>query len=132
MAGFVTGADRTQGTMFPAQLEDYVAADNPVRVIDFFIDQLDLAKLGFCVKPKETGKLARLPPRGDAEIYVYGYLNRVQSSRRLERGMPAQCRGDVADRAAWLQLQDHRRFPQGQRPGHAAKFAASSSWGAGA
>ena len=47
MAGFVTGADRTQGTMFPAQLEDYVAADNPVRVIDFFIDQLDLAKLGF-------------------------------------------------------------------------------------
>ena len=47
MAGFVSGADRTQGTMFPAQLEDYVAADNPVRVIDFFIDQLDLAKLGF-------------------------------------------------------------------------------------
>ena len=47
MAGFVSGADRAQGTMFPAQLEDYVAEDNPVRVIDFFVDQLDLGQLGF-------------------------------------------------------------------------------------
>ena len=62
MAGFVSGADRTQGTMFPAQLEDYVAEDNPVRVIDFFIDQLDLAKLGFGgVKPKGTGRPAYHP-----------------------------------------------------------------------
>ena len=47
MTSFVSGADRTQGTMFPAQLEDYVAEDNPVRVIDFFVDQLDLGQLGF-------------------------------------------------------------------------------------
>ena len=67
MAGFVSGADRTQGTMFPAQLEDYVAADNPVRVIDFFVDQLDLAKLGFGgVKPKGTGRPG-YHPGGDAE-----------------------------------------------------------------
>ena len=85
MAGFVTGADRTQGTMFPAQLEDYVAADNPVRVIDFFIDRLDLGKLGFGgVKPKGTGRPA-YHPAAMLKIYVYGYLNRVQSSRRLER-----------------------------------------------
>ena len=67
MTGFVTGADRMQGTMFPAQLDDYVAADNPVRVIDFFIDQLDLAKLGFGgVTPKGTGRPA-YHPRGDVE-----------------------------------------------------------------
>ena len=95
MAGFVTGADRTQGTMFPAQLEDYVAADNPVRVIDFFIDQLDLAKLGFGVKPKETGRPA-YHPAVMLKIYVYGYLNRVQSSRRLER----ECQRNVE--AMWL------------------------------
>jgi transposase len=47
MSGFICGADRGQGTMFPAQLEDYVAEDNPVRVIDFFVDQLDLAEVGF-------------------------------------------------------------------------------------
>jgi transposase len=91
MAGFVTGADRTQGTMFPAQLEDYVAADNPVRVIDFFIDQPDLAKLGFGVKPKETGRPA-YHPAVQLKLYIYGYLNRVQSSRRLERKSSAMSR----------------------------------------
>ncbi len=85
MAGFVTGADRGQGTLFPAQLEDYVAEDNPVRVIDVFVDQLDLAKLGFGgINPKETGRPA-YHPAVMLKIYVYGYLNRVQSSRRLER-----------------------------------------------
>ena len=71
--------------MFPAQLEDYVAEDNPVRVIDFFVDQLDLRELGFsAVDPKETGRPA-YHPAVMLKIYVYGYLNRVQSSRRLER-----------------------------------------------
>ena len=63
MAGFVTGADRMQGTMFPAQLEDYVAEDNPVRVVDLFVDQLDLAKLGFGVTPKDMGRPATTPRR---------------------------------------------------------------------
>lgn len=71
--------------MFPAQLEDYVAEDKPVRVIDLFVDQLDLAKLGFGgVTPKDMGRPA-YHPAAMLKIYVYGYLNRVQSSRRLER-----------------------------------------------
>jgi hypothetical protein len=62
MAGFVSGTDRNQGTMFPAQLEDYVAEDNPVRVIDLFVDQLDLGELGFGgVNPKEMGRPAYHP-----------------------------------------------------------------------
>jgi transposase len=96
MSGFISGADRGQGTMFPAQLEDYVADDNPVRVIDFFIDQLDLRELGFsAVDPKETGRPA-YHPSVMLKIYVYGYLNRVQSSRRLER----ECQRNVE--AMWL------------------------------
>ncbi len=96
MSGFVSGIDRSQGTMFPAQLEDYVAEDNPVRVIDFFVDQLDLAQLGFGgVNPKETGRPA-YHPAVMLKIYVYGYVNRVQSSRRLER----ECQRNVE--AMWL------------------------------
>ena len=82
--------------MFPVQLEDYVAEDNPVRVIDFFVDQLDLRELGFsAVDPKETGRPA-YHPAVMLKIYVYGYLNRVQSSRRLER----ECQRNVE--AMWL------------------------------
>ena len=95
MAGFVSGIDRSQGTMFPALLEDYVAEDNPVRVIDLFVDQLDLAKLGFGVTPKDMGRPA-YHPAVMLKIYVYGYLNRVQSSRRLER----ECQRNVE--AMWL------------------------------
>ena len=94
--GLRTGADPDAGNNVPARLEDYVAEDDPVRVIGFFVDQLDLAKLGFGgVRPKETGRPA-YHPAVMLKIYVYGYLNRVQSSRRLEpAGMPAQCRGDA-------------------------------------
>jgi transposase len=96
MSGFICGADRGQGTMFPAQLEDYVAEDNPVRVIDFFAGQLDLAQLGFRgVNPKETGR----PGYHAAvmlKVYIYGYVNRVQSSRRLER----ECQRNVE--VMWL------------------------------
>jgi transposase len=96
MAGFVSGLDRSQGTMFPAQLEDYVAEDNPVRVIDLFVEQLDLTKLGFGgVTPKDMGRPA-YHPAVMLKIYVYGYLNRVQSSRRLER----ECQRNVE--AIWL------------------------------
>ena len=118
MSGFMSGADRSQGTMFPAQLEDYVAEDNPVRVIDFFVDQLDLRELGFsAVDPKETGRPA-YHPAVMLKIYVYGYLNRVQSSHRLER----ECQRNVE--AMWLtgclapDFKNHRRFPQRQWPGH--------------
>ena len=85
MKRFVAGLDRDQATLFPESLEDWVGEDNPVRVIDVFVDELDLAGLGFGgVMPKSTGRPS-YHPSVLLKLYVYGYLNRVQSSRRLER-----------------------------------------------
>ena len=85
MKRFVEGVDREQGTLFPEHLEDYVADDNPVRVIDVFVDELDLGDLGFGrVEPRATGRPG-YHPCVLLKLYIYGYLNRVQSSRRLER-----------------------------------------------
>jgi transposase len=85
MKRFIEGQDRTQVTLLPECLEDYVDADNPVRVVDVFVDQLDLRGLGFAsVEPAETGRPSYHPALL-LKIYIYGYLNRVQSSRRLER-----------------------------------------------
>ena len=85
MAGFVEGIRREQSTLFPAQLEDYVAEDNPVRAVDVFVDGLDLDKLGFMrVQPLDVGRPG-YHPRTMLKLYIYGYLNRVPSSRRLER-----------------------------------------------
>src|ERR1700675_2696312 len=85
MTRFVVGDDRSQSTLFPERLDDYLGEDNPVRAIDVFVNELDLAKLGFGgVEPEVTGRPA-YHPATLLKIYVYGYLNRVQSSRRLER-----------------------------------------------
>jgi transposase len=85
MKRFVEGEDRQQATLLPACLDDYVTEDNPVRVIDVFIDELDLEALGFAgVVPEVTGRPA-YHPATLLKIYLYGYLNRIQSSRRLER-----------------------------------------------
>jgi transposase len=85
MKRYVEGEDRSQATLFPERLDDYIAEDNPVRVIDVFIDELDLHKLGFeGMEPEATGRPA-YHPGTLLKIYVYGYLNRIQSSRRLER-----------------------------------------------
>jgi len=85
MAGFVEGVDRGQGTLFPALLDDYVAEDNPVRAVDVFVEGLDLDKLGFVgVQPLDTGRPGYHPGMM-LKLYIYGYLNRVPSSRRLER-----------------------------------------------
>ena len=85
MKRFVEGADRGQSTLFPECLEDWIEEDNPVRVIDVFVDELDLGELGFGgVDPKATGRPS-YHPSALLKLYVYGYLNRVQSSRRLER-----------------------------------------------
>ena len=85
MKRFVEGVDRGQGTLFPERLDDYIGEDNPVRVIDVFVDELDLGGLGFGrVEPQATGRPA-YHPSVLLKLYVYGYLNRVQSSRRLER-----------------------------------------------
>ena len=84
MSGFIEGEDRNQATLFPERLDDYIAEDSAVRVIDVFLDQLDLSGLGFKTEPNDTGRPA-YHPSTMLKIYVYGYLNRVQSSRRLER-----------------------------------------------
>ncbi len=85
MKRFIEGTDRSQGTLFPEQLDDWVGEDNPVRVIDVFVDGLDLVDLGFArVDPRSTGRPG-YHPSALLKLYIYGYLNRVQSSRRLER-----------------------------------------------
>jgi transposase len=85
MGRFIEGADRRQQTLLPEAIEDYVGEENPVRVIDAFVDMLDLASLGFAgVIPEETGRPS-YHPATLLKIYVYGYLNQVQSSRGLER-----------------------------------------------
>src|ERR1043166_2778495 len=85
MTRFVEGTDRGQSTLFPECLEDWIDEDNPVRVIDVFVDELGLAELGFDgVAPETTGRPA-YHPSVLLKLYIYGYLNRVQSSRRLER-----------------------------------------------
>lgn len=85
MKRFIQGEHRTQGTLLPESLDDYVSDTNPVRVVDVFVDELDLGKLGFeGVEPADTGRPA-YHPAVILKIYIYGYLNRIQSSRRLER-----------------------------------------------
>jgi len=83
MSGFIKGEDRNQATLFPERLDDYVAEENSVRVIDVFIDDLDVSGLGFKAEPAATGRPG-YHPKMMLKLYVYGYLNRVQSSRRLE------------------------------------------------
>src|SRR5919106_3031921 len=85
MKRFVEGEDRRQATLLPACLDDYVAPDNPVRIIEAFVDELDRAALGFAgVVPEVTGRPA-YHPATLLKIYIYGYLNRFPSSRCLER-----------------------------------------------
>ena len=85
MSGFVEGIDRSQSTFFPATLDDYVGDDNPVRAVDAFVEGLDLGKLCFGrAVPLEQGRPG-YDPATLLKIYIYGYLNRVPSSRRLER-----------------------------------------------
>src|SRR5687768_3341902 len=82
MKRFVEGVDRGQSTLFPDCLEDWIVEDNPVRVIDAFVDALDLGDLGFSgVAPEATGRPS-YHPSVLLKLYIYGYLNRVQSSRR--------------------------------------------------
>jgi transposase len=84
MKRFVEGTDRVQGALFPECLEDWIDEDNPVRVIDVFVEELDLAGLEFDgVAPEATGRPS-YHPSVLLKLYIYGYLNRVQSSRRLE------------------------------------------------
>jgi len=85
MKRFIQGECRNQGTLLPERLDDYIADANPVRVVDVFVDELDLGQLGFeGVEPAATGRPA-YHPASLLKIYIYGYLNRIQSSRQLEK-----------------------------------------------
>ena len=84
MIGFIEGEARTQATLLPERLDDYITKDNPVRVIDVFIAGINLSRMGFRTSPAATGRPA-YHPATMLKLYVYGYLNRIQSSRRLER-----------------------------------------------
>src|SRR3974390_1282787 len=85
MRRFVEGTDRGQSTLFPECLEDWICEDNLVRRIDFFVDELELAELGFGGVDPEATDRPSYHPSALLKLYIYGYLNRVQSSRRLER-----------------------------------------------
>ncbi|GMR12730.1 MAG: hypothetical protein BMS9Abin29_0923 [Gemmatimonadota bacterium] len=144
MSGFIEGEDRHQATLFPERLDDYVAEESSVRVIDVFIDDLDISGLGFKTQASDTGRPA-YHPTTMLKIYVYGYLNRVQSSRRLERetqrnvelmwltgrlapdfktiadfrkdngeAIRLVCRGFVRRRVVWC-LDEHHRVHYGSR-----------------
>jgi len=84
MSGFIVGADRSQTTLFPEALDDYVVEESAVRVIDFFVDELDLMSLGFKTEPADTGRPG-YHPATMLKLYIYGYLNQVSTSRGLER-----------------------------------------------
>ena len=85
MKRFVEGEDRQQGVLLPEFLDDYVSEENAVRVVDVFVEELDLAALGFAgVVPEATGRPA-YHPGVLLKIYVYGYINQIASSRQLER-----------------------------------------------
>jgi transposase len=95
MKRFIEGRDRDQATLFPERLDEAIGPDNPVRVVDAFIEALDLAELGFDVTPEATGRPG-YHPATLLKLYLYGYLNQVQSSRRLER----ECQRNVE--VMWL------------------------------
>ncbi len=97
MTRFIGGVDREQATLFPERLDEYVEEDNPVRVVDVFIDGLDLDGLGFDVVPETTGRPG-YHPATLLKIYLYGYLNQIQSldlshfrSTRLLLGIMKVC-----------------------------------------
>lgn len=83
MSSFIEGENRYQSTLFPERIDDYIEEDSAIRVIDVFIDRLDLSGLGFKTEPADTGRPG-YNPATILKIFVYGYLNRVHSSRRLE------------------------------------------------
>jgi transposase len=85
MKRFIEGEDRSQSMLFPERLDDYIAEDSPARIFDVFVDELDLKGLGFeRIEPEVTGRPG-YRPASLLKIYIYGYLNRIQSSRRLAR-----------------------------------------------
>ena len=113
----IQGCDRDQTLLLPNSVADYIGPDNPVRFVEVFVDQLDLQEAGFCrVEPKETGRPG-YDPADLLKLYIYGYLNRVRSSRRLE----AETRRNLE--VIWLLL-DRGAVPEDIRPSRDSGFGA--------
>jgi transposase len=110
MGRFITGADGQQTTLFPPCVDDWIDGENPVRAVDAFVDALDLAEVALVSNPLRPGGRPN-HPSVLLKLYIYCYLNQVQSSRRLEREAKSQRRADVAGRSACARPQDHRRLP---------------------
>src|ERR1700736_1510543 len=127
MAGFVAGLDRGQTTLLPGCLEDWVDENNPVRAVDVFVEALDLRDLGF--EGVDAAGIGRPSYRPGVllKLYIYGYVNRVQSSRRIEREAGRNVE------VMWLTgrlAPDHKndcRFPQRQRHWHSQSVRALRS-----
>jgi hypothetical protein len=110
---FIEGANRAQSAILPECLDEYISSDNPVRAIDAFVETLNLSDLGFeGVHPEATGRPS-YHPSTLLRIYIYGYLNHIQSSRRLERETRRNL--ELLDWSAQPRLQDDRGLPQRQR-----------------
>ena len=85
MSRFIEGENREQSTLFPERIDDYISDENPIKLVDAFVDRLNLLELGFeSAQPKSTCRPA-YHPSTMLKLYIYGYLNKVQSSRKLER-----------------------------------------------
>jgi hypothetical protein len=128
MKRFVEGVDRGQGTLFPEMLEDWIGADNPVRVIDVFVEELDLGGLGFGrVTPRATGRPG-YHPSVLLKLYIYGYLNRVQSSRRRDR---SGRRAPQSNKEAALPIVSHQAMLRLLRKSSSFSEDVSADFGAG-
>src|ERR1700747_1171537 len=112
--GYIQGEGRNQGTLFPVVLDDFVPADHVCRMIDAFVEMLVMSKLGFeRAEAAETGRPG-YDPRDLLRLYLYGYLNQIRSSRRLE----AECRRNVELSGLLCRLYpDHKGMPR-FRPMH--------------
>lgn len=118
MKRFIEGESRHQSVLFPERLDEWIAEDNPVRAVEAFIEELNLHKLGFgSAEPASTGRPA-YHPGTLLKIYIYGYLNRIQSSRRLERESQRNVELIwLTGGTAGTGLQDNSRLPPRQWSG---------------
>ena len=127
MKRFIEGEERSQITLLPECLDDYIAEDNPVRVVDVFVDELQ-GRSSWALEgaqPAATGRPS-YHPAVLLKLYIYGYLNQVPVEPTPGARSAAQRRAHVADRPPGAGLQDHRRLPQGPRRGPSASMCASS------
>lgn len=135
MGRFIEGEDRRQSWLLPSSLDDYVTEDNPVRVVEAYIDELDLSALGFVrSEPASTGRPV-YDPATLLKLNLYGYLNRVPSSRRLEREAQRNVEvmwlvGRLAPDRKTIALfrRDNGAAIQGRRAGSSWFYAASSAF----